>query len=274
VRFRVLLEFSASPARCFVLRLGSGPSGRCWSEAVESKAKHPGGGSPAGASKAPADRPALGSDLRLDLYHHAIDVFTTPLAANRASYQSQIAFRPLDRPLPAAASSSGALYANDWPRGVARVLPSPLSFDQAESTAWRRSKPRNVYVDDRTYVAVYEPSGAPVFKKACAEDRRGHPHRRLRPRRLRGKVYVPDAATKTINVYEPASTSQTPPSPSTAPPLPRKASTPSSDAAVGDRPDQRPPPGPRQPAARLERPEAAIDEFDSTGTFWANSPKR
>src|SRR4029077_11789405 len=95
------------------------------SEAVKAK-EVPGGGIEGACGI------AFGSGLIYvsDYYHHAVDAFN---AANGA-YESQLPFSPLDGPCQLASSSSGALYVNDWHEGVSRLLPSLLSFDEAEST--------------------------------------------------------------------------------------------------------------------------------------------
>ncbi|HET7506964.1 MAG TPA: hypothetical protein VFJ53_01270, partial [Solirubrobacterales bacterium] len=105
-----------------------------------------------------------------------------------------------------AADSSGALYANEWHQGVSRLLPSALPFDEGrESTGVAvDAASGDVYVDDRTFVAVYEPSGAPVevggqplrIGVGSLEDGYG-------VAAFGGRVYVPDAGSDTVKVFEP-----------------------------------------------------------------------
>jgi len=135
-----------------------------------------------------------------DYYHHAIAVF------DRGTYLERIAGNPVNGPCQLATSAGGILYANDWHESVSRVLPSSLEFDSDESTGVAVDQANGrVYVNDRTYVAVYQPSGAPVLGEGAE------------PLRIGlgtlgdgygiavagGKVYVPDAADSTVKVYEP-----------------------------------------------------------------------
>ncbi len=136
-----------------------------------------------------------------DYYHHAIAVF-----GGGGSYLERIAGNPVNGPCQLATSAGGALYANDWHQSVGRVLPSSLEFDADESTGVAVDQVSgDVYVNDRTYVAVYEPSGAPVLSEG------GEPLRiglgtlgdAYGIAVSGGKVYVPDAADSTVKVYEP-----------------------------------------------------------------------
>jgi hypothetical protein len=138
-----------------------------------------------------------------DYYHHDIDVFDL----NSGAYQSRIAGNPLDGPC-ALATSAEALYAADWHGAVSRLLPSTLGFGSPKSNSTGVAvdpASGNVYVDERTHVAVYEPSGAAVLDgggdplligSGTLGDAYGVAV-------FAGKVYVPDAADGTVKVYEP-----------------------------------------------------------------------
>ena len=225
-------------------------------------AKVPGGGIEGACGVAVAS----GTIYVSDYYHHGIDVFSSS-----GEYQSRIAGNPLDGPCQLATSAAGALYANDWHESVSRVLPSALGFgSEEESTGVAVDQTSgNVYVNDRTYVAVYEPSGAAVL------DGGGEPLR-IGLGTLEdgyglavaaGRVYVPDAATHTVKVYEPATDPVTPVLTISGTATPQGRFVSLVDAAVAIDPanghlvvlDN------LQPG--FEFPEAAIEEFDSSGAF-------
>ncbi len=90
-----------------------------------------------------------------EYYSHVVDVFK-----NKLYEDPRIAGDPLDGPCQLAVGPGGALYANDWHEGVERLLPTPASFDTDESTGVAVDPGSgDVYVVDRTYVAVYSPAG-------------------------------------------------------------------------------------------------------------------
>jgi sugar lactone lactonase YvrE len=108
-------------------------------------------------------------------------------------------------PCQIAFDSKGTLYANLWHERVVRVNPSPRSFDLERSTGVAVDEEDNVYANDRTYVAVYEPSGEPLLSEGeplriglgALKDAYGLAC-------FQGRLYVADAATSTIEVFEPA----------------------------------------------------------------------
>jgi DNA-binding beta-propeller fold protein YncE len=177
---------------------------------------------------------------------------------------------PPEGPCGIAFDGAGAFYANIWHQRVVRLTPSLQVFDAHDSTGVAvDAATGNVYADDRTYVAAYEPSGAPILK---AGQPPGGEALRIGLGSLgdayglavfAGRVYVPDAASKTVKVYEPA-VDPLNPADTIAPPGGFNSLV---DAAVAVDPinghllvvDN------LQPG--FEHPEAAVDEFDAGGTY-------
>jgi DNA-binding beta-propeller fold protein YncE len=151
-----------------------------------------------------------------EYYRHRVDLFGLG-----GTFSSAIAApNPLDG-VCGLALAGGALYANEWHEGVVRLLPSVKYFDTGhESTGVAVDGAGDVYAVDRTgdfpaagsYVAVYEPSSAPVLDEgqplkiglgslgdaygvAVSSD---------------GRVYVADAASGSVKVFEPAGDPATP----------------------------------------------------------------
>jgi DNA-binding beta-propeller fold protein YncE len=148
-----------------------------------------------------------------DYYHFAVDVFGS---ATQVLAQPPAADR--DGPCGLAFDPSGNLYVNYWHHSVAKFAP-PYSygaiqtFDSEESTGVAVDQASGtVYVNDRTYVAVYQPSGAPLL------DGEGDPLQiglgnledAFGVATFAGRVYVPDAADDTVKVFEPATSTSVP----------------------------------------------------------------
>jgi DNA-binding beta-propeller fold protein YncE len=142
-----------------------------------------------------------------DYYHRAVDVFSSA-----GGYQSQIllpganpifGINTLDAVCGLAFDSAGTLYANEWHENVQRLSPSAFTVDSEESTGVAVDAAGNVYVDDRTYVAEYaapvDPGDLPALKIGLDT---GADYFGVAV--SGGRVYVPDAASDTVKVYEPA----------------------------------------------------------------------
>jgi len=190
-----------------------------------------------------------------DYYHRTIDIF--PGGSER------IAADPRDGYCGLAFAPNGTLYANEWHEAVYQVLPTKQLIDSGESTGVVVDQASgDLYVDDRTHIARYEapiaPEEAPaqVIGLGSLEEGFGVAVEG-------GRVYVPDAATDTVKVYEPATD---PDHPAFVIEAPGGFSS-LQDAAITTDPtnghvlvlDN------LQPG--FERPEGAIEEFSSTGTF-------
>jgi hypothetical protein len=174
----------------------------------------------------------------------------------------------LDAVCQVAVDSAGNLYANEWHQKVVRLKPTEQVFDEGESTGVAVDAAGNVYANDREHVAVYQPSGAPVLDE-------GQPLRiglgslgdAYGLAVFAGRVYVPDAADDTIEVYEPAADPLDPVLTIDGSATPRGEFVSLVDTAVAVDPTN----GHLLVADNVkpgfEHPEAAIYEFDSSGAF-------
>jgi hypothetical protein len=165
---------------------------------------------------------AKGEFYVADYYHRAVDLFTpTPTLLARplvASGATNPHSGPVDDPCGLALDSAGTLYVNNYHRNVVR-FPAPLSLGSgvvldSGDGADIFSNPtgvaidpatNNVYVNNRTYIAAYNSSGAPLPTPRIGEgsltDSYGiavsaYPA-------SAGYIYVPDAATETVKVFDP-----------------------------------------------------------------------
>lgn len=136
---------------------------------------------------------------------------------------------PINGPCDLAVDSSGRVYVNDYHRDVVRFTPaqyppqaaappqpataygSRLTIDEADSTGVTVEPGTDrVYVDDRTHIAVYEPSGEPVMEGGqplrigAGSLIDGYSVAISSFAATEGDIYVADAATETIKVYDPS----------------------------------------------------------------------
>jgi hypothetical protein len=144
-----------------------------------------------------------------DYYHHTINTFKPD-----PKYVGQITkVDALDGPCGLAFNSTDTLYVNNFHRNVTNLsagsilpLPSEDTLHHLPTGVAIEPVTNNVFVDHRTYISVFDSTGAPVMDG---------------PEPLRigvgtigngygvgvsktGRVYVPDASTKTLKVYEPS----------------------------------------------------------------------
>ncbi len=196
-----------------------------------------------------------------DYYHRVINLFSSG-----GLYQSRIfAGISPEGPCALAIDPGGTLYVNYYHQAVVRLEPNPLIFDEGSSTGVAVDSAGNVYVTDRTHVAVYQPSGAPVLSGGLPlkiglgtlDDGYGLAV-------SEGKVYVADASDNTVKVYEPA---VEPENPSAVIGGPSGGFNSLVDAALAVDPTN----GHLLVTDNLqpgfEHPEAVIEEFSPAGTF-------
>jgi hypothetical protein len=179
---------------------GAQASRTLFTEKAESAEEAPGGvlEDPCGIALSP------GGEIYVSAYYaHAVETFTAPvphvsMPDTPGEYLSSIGVGSApEGPCQLAATAAGVLYANRWHEGVARLLPSSLVFDEAESTGVALDSAANVYVDDRTKVAVYEPSGA-LLRTIAADPAADYYGLAVSGE----KLYLADAATETVKVFE------------------------------------------------------------------------
>lgn len=158
-----------------------------------------------------------------DYYHHAVDVY------NGQSYSNQLAAEdPTDGPCGLALDSTSHLYVNNFHKNVVKFNASP-SFGSGtvfplppEDTAHHLptgvavGPTGNVYVNNRTYISVYDSSGNPVEESGqpvrigVGSLGNGYGVAVSTFPTTEGRIYVPDASTGTVKVYDPATSKTTP----------------------------------------------------------------
>jgi Divergent InlB B-repeat domain len=159
-----------------------------------------------------------------DYYHHAIDAFSPPPVpfTGRPTYQGQLAGEdPLDGPCALAFDSSDHLYVNNFHRNVVKfgplgafgtgtVFAGPGASETHTTGVAVDPTSGRVYVDERTFIGVYDSTGAPVEEAGqplrIGEGSLGDGYGLAVSRfpATAARLYVPDASTNTVKVYDPA----------------------------------------------------------------------
>lgn len=150
-----------------------------------------------------------------DYYNHAVDFFGGGLAPSYPyGYTSQITpVDILDGPCGLALDGAGHLYVNDFHRGVIRFTTAPFDtgtviagapLDAARPTGVTADPGSDeVYVDERDRIAVFDSAGVEQGQIGAGNLQDGYGIARSGFSGTKGLLYVPDAATDTVKVYDP-----------------------------------------------------------------------
>jgi hypothetical protein len=151
-----------------------------------------------------------------DYYHHAIDLYSPG-----AGYTTQLAKEdPLDGPCALALDPAGNLYVNNYHRNVVRfgsltgfgtgTVIAGAGVDATHPTGVAVDAAGTVYVDERDRIASFDavgvegpPVGVGSLQDGYGVAVSGYPA-------TGGFLYVPDAATNTVKVYDPATSTTDP----------------------------------------------------------------
>lgn len=165
-----------------------------------------------------------------DYYHQVVDVYsgsagyagtTKNGATGYLGQLSGVGVDPLDGPCGVALDSSDKLYVNDYHRAVLAYGAYPsfgtgtaiagAGVDDSDPTGVAvDSATDHVYVDERTSVEEYDSTGTPVQQIGTTLGDgygiavSGFAGSASFPTPTAGFIYVPDAATQTVMVYDPA----------------------------------------------------------------------
>jgi DNA-binding beta-propeller fold protein YncE len=218
-----------------------------------------------------------------DYYHHAVDAISST-----RHYLDQMAGEdPADGPCGLAVDAAGDLYVDNYHRDVVRYAPSAFppasSASYGPGTVIDSGRPTGVavapasgrvYVDDRTYIAVYEASGAPVevggeplrIGEGTLEDGYGLAFSQFPG--SEGRLYVADAATDTVKAYDPEVDTVDPVQEIDGHELPSGGFVSLRDSALAvDRLDGQVYVADLLQPEGYERPEAAIYAFEASGVY-------
>jgi DNA-binding beta-propeller fold protein YncE len=140
-----------------------------------------------------------------DYYHHVVDVFSSGFGY----FTQATKVDPLDGPCGLAITAGNELYVNNFHRNVLRFAPGLGSFTVLTGVGSAEPEPTHptgvavdpvggeIYVNQRTHVSVFDDTGAEVGRFGSFGNGFGIAY-------SNGLVYVPDAATDTVLVFDPA----------------------------------------------------------------------
>ncbi len=146
-----------------------------------------------------------------DYYHHQVDQYS-----KGGGYLAQIdAVDPLDGPCGLAIDASGGVYVNNFHRNVVRFDAVPatgpptviagVGTDLTHPTGVAVDRVSGlVYVDERTQVGVFDAAGVRTDTVGAGAIEDGYGIAVSNYPATKGFVYVPDAATDTVKVFNPA----------------------------------------------------------------------
>jgi hypothetical protein len=221
-----------------------------------------------------------------DYYNHVIDVFKPP-----TQYLTRLnGVDPIDGPCGLALASGGALYVNNFHRNVEQFTPS--SFPPTAGSGFPLPIPAttyasagvidsnhptgvavdpisaNVYVDARTRIEVYDAGGASLGQIGADPSLEGYGLARSGFPATAGRLYLPDAATDTVKVYDPLVDLADPVEVIDGDEVPGGGFVSLRDAAIAvdDVTGEIYVADNRQPEY-TERPETVVHVFDATGTY-------
>jgi DNA-binding beta-propeller fold protein YncE len=154
-----------------------------------------------------------------DYYHRVIDVYANGLLG--PEYSTQLAKEdPLDGPCGLAIDPTGDLYVNNYHRNVVRfgdlsgfdagTVIAGAGVDASHPTGVAVDAAGTVYVNERDRIASFDSAG--VEGEAVGEGNLGDGYGvavSAYPA-TKGFLYVPDAATDTVKVYDPATSTTDP----------------------------------------------------------------
>lgn len=145
-----------------------------------------------------------------DYHHHVIDVYS-----RGAAYSTQLAAEdPLDGPCGLALGPSGDVYVNNYHRNVVRfgaasnfgsgVVIAGVGADATHPTGVAVDGSGTVFVDERDRVATFDSAGSEGEPIGAGNLLDGYGVAVSVFPATAGFVYVPDASTETVKVFDPA----------------------------------------------------------------------